>query len=183
MNRLIDRRTLAPVCASLILLLCTFNLSCSSNPCAPVFQALEKLKGRTFHSFVSYDLSNSSESIANNNEGIQVGGISYWKDHGKWSIIDSDDRKFNSDRIKFAASISCRLEDAEFLDGEGADHYVTHGTWKDDVNTDVHGQFWVSQSTGLIMRANFKFNAGGLVRGTASLRWEYANVSAPIVSK
>lgn len=181
MNPLIDRRALAPVCAAFTLLLCTSNLSCSSNPCAPVFHAIENLRGKTFHSFVSGERSDSTESEATSNEGIQVDGTAYWKDHGKWAIIGSSDREFSSEQAKAASNISCRLEDAEFIDGESADHYITHGAWQDDV--DVRGQFWVSKSTGLILRANYKFNAAGLASGNQSFRYEYTNFTAPIISK
>ncbi len=56
MNPFIDRRALAPVCASLILLLCTFNLSCSSSPCAPVFHAFEKTKAHPISQFYNHGM-------------------------------------------------------------------------------------------------------------------------------
>ncbi len=36
------------------------------------------------------------------------------------------------EKLRATANISCRLEGTEFIDGESADHYVTHGTWKDE---------------------------------------------------
>src|SRR5579862_9101305 len=126
MNRSIDRLTLSPVCASLILLLCTFNLSCSSSPCAPVFHAVEKLNSIAFHSFGSIERTDGS---AGSGESIHIDGALYVEDHGKWTMVGApnEGRKSVGDEFKAATSTSCHLEGTEFIDGESADYFVTEG--------------------------------------------------------
>jgi len=179
MNSFIDRRALAPVCASLILLLCTFNLSCSSNPCSPVFSAAAKLKSTNFHSFGSAEEPDGSEITT---ENILINGTAYTTDHGNWIVNDSHDEGIDGvlSRFKTSANISCRLENTEVIDGENTDHYVTEGKWR-EIN--VHGQYWVSKNTGLLLRAKFKSDAGHGVKSGVSIRYEYTNITAPIVSK
>ena len=178
MNPLIHRCALPPICASLILLLCTFNLSCSSSPCAPVFRAFEKTRRTPLHSFITMEWPDGRETSA---DYIAIDGTTYYKPNGKW--ITANTAALELEKLRATANISCQLEGTEFIDGESADYYVTHGTWKDDVSLDVHARYWISKSAGLPLRFITTTDAGKLAHASTSTRFEYFNITAPIISK
>lgn len=177
MNPSIDRRALAPVCSSLILLLCTFNLSCSSNPCAPVLSAVKRLREVPNHYVASYWVADGRED---NSEGMEIDGFSYIRDGGDWTIDESRTATRTQMQVfQFASKGSCHLERSELVDGEAAYYYVLEGK-QNGLKVDI--EVWLSKATGLMTRVNLRMQ-GGVYDGHGTFRYDYANISAPIVSK
>lgn len=74
---------------------------------------------------------------------------------------------------------TCRLEHSDFVDGKAMDYYVLKGE-QNGLKVDM--QVWLSKATGLMTRVNIRMQ-GGVYDGHGTFRYDYTDVTAPIVSK
>jgi hypothetical protein len=155
-------------------------LASAQNDCKIVLDAGEKLTATPHHGYSTMTIP-SAGGEPTDREDIYLNGVIYLRSGGKWiksPLTVQQMQKQEQENRQNTKNSSCRHLRDEAIKGEAAGLYSAH--FETDV-TKSDSQVWISKSTGLILRQEGDFYSGD-DKSHISVRYEYANVSAPNVS-
>ncbi len=172
------------------LLAALIAVACGSAPlaraqadCKVVFDASYKLRVTPHHGYTSHVTQvRNGQQVTDVLEDISVGGFMYIKVHGNWRKSPMNVQellKQDEENRKNARNVSCHHLRDEAVNGEAAGVYSAHAE-TDNVKSD--STVWISKSRGVILRQEEDVDVDGN-KSHMSLRFDYANISAPAVSR
>ena len=162
----------------------TVNVAAQDSGCKLMFDALDKLTSTPNHFYATE--TGGAKNKPTNSEGILASGIRYIKVDGKWMKSPMSSQEVREQEQKNRQDVknnySCRYMRDEFLHGESAAVFSAHQK-NGDFTTDA--QIWISKSKGLVLREEEDMDVGGGASGKShlSIRYEYSNVQAPLISQ
>ncbi len=145
----------------------------TSPVCKPLFDAMIKVATTPHHA------TSTETGRATVSETITVGGAIYLKAAGAWKKSPMTPQAMvqqEQDNIKNAKSYTCKPLPDDRVDGAPAAVYTAH-TETDFGATDA--KVWISKATGLPLRS--EEDLGGDGKRHISVKYDYANISVPIV--
>jgi hypothetical protein len=155
-------------------------LASAQNDCKIVFDASDKLTVTPHHGY-STTTRPANGGKPTDGEDISLNGTVYVLIRGKWiksPMTVQDMQKQQQENRKNARNLSCHHTRDESVKGEAAAVYSAHAD-NDDIKSDTI--VWISRSSGLILRQEEDIDTGD-TKSHISVRYEYANVSAPAVT-
>jgi hypothetical protein len=147
-----------------------------SSECQAVSSAMLRVTTTPHHAV------GTSSKLREATESIMVGDTNYFKYHGVWKrsrLSPKDNLEQEQDNIKSAKVYTCRRLPDEVLDGASVAVYAAHSETPDVGKTDA--KVWLSKTTGLPVRTESDIDAGAGTGQHLSVRYDYANIKAPIV--
>ena len=156
--------------------------------CQPVLDAMSKVLATPTHIYrttTPASVSGSKSGQGVHSEVIYVNGASYTKIGGTWrrgAVSVEQVRKLEQDNIR-NSNYRCRYIRDESVDGEPA---ALYGLKSEREGATSDGQMWISKSRGLPLKHEFDLDSGaGPDKAHPnsqhhSVRYEYANVQAPV---
>ena len=155
----------------------SFAVSVVDPACKPVLDATHKTLDTPNHMYTDRLGANAKKMTG---EMITINGDRYLMMNGKWTksrMTVAATKEQEEENIKNAKVLSCKRTGDDMVGGEAATVYTEH-TENEDTKSD--GKIWVSKSRGLILKEEIDLDTGDSSKEHMTLRYEYANVKAPI---
>jgi len=153
----------------------------AQNECKVLFDAADKLTATPHHGYQTSTVQ-AKGAKQETGEDIFVGGAIYVLIHGKWrkSPTTVEQRKnMERENRQNARNVSCRYLRDEAVNGEAAKVFQAHS---ETPELKADSVVWIAKGTGLILRQEEDVDSGEGDRSHVSVRYEYRNVSAPVIS-
>ena len=155
----------------------SFAVSVVDPACKPVLDATHKTLDTPNHMYTDRLGANAKKMTG---EMITINGDRYLMMNGKWTksrMTVAATKEQEEENIKNAKVLSCKRTGDDMVGGEAATVYTEH-TENEDTKSD--GKIWVSKSRGLILKEEIDLDTGDSSKVHMTLRYEYANVKAPM---
>ncbi|MGH9503161.1 MAG: hypothetical protein ACRD20_09955 [Terriglobales bacterium] len=158
-------------------------LARAQSDCKVVFDATDKLMATPHHGYSNHVTQpKNGKPITSTGEDISVGGVIYVKVSGAWRkspMTVQDWLKQQQENRKDSRNVSCRHLRDEAVNGEAAGVYSAHAE-TEYLKSDA--TVWISKSRGVILHQDSDADMDG-DKSHSSIRYEYANISPPAVSR
>jgi hypothetical protein len=146
--------------------------------CQPLFDA-QKKEIMTPHHAYSTETAVGRGGKGTQGEVISTGGQSYILYYGKWRRSPMSPQRYLDqikENIASARKIECHQVGSESVSGVPATVYTSHNEGGAGIADAKH---WVATGTGMLLRTEEDLDTGGGAKRHISIRYDYANVTAP----
>lgn len=169
--------SLPGLAATVVALLCL--TAHASNPCQPVFNALDKVMMTPRHTYSTITLA-FAHAQPRASETIVANGKVYIRGNGKWrpGLTSLQDMQLQQKERRRHATEACQFMLNELVDTEAA---AVFSIQTESENSKEDGQLWISKSTGLPLRDEQHIEVGGTAgMEHISTQFEYVNIQPPM---
>ncbi|MGH9544108.1 MAG: hypothetical protein ACRD23_02725 [Terriglobales bacterium] len=172
------------ILAVLIAVVCgSASFARAQSGCKVLFDASDKLIMTPHHGYTNHVTQmKNGKQISSAGEDVSVGGVIYVKVEDAWRkspMTVPDWLKQEHENRENSKNVSCQHLRDEGVNGEAAGVYTVHAE-TEDLKSD--GTVWISRSRGVILRQDYDADMDG-DKSHTTIRYEYANISPPAVSR
>lgn len=177
-------RRIAPVFTLLMLATIWSPAEAQNIPaaCQPMIDAQRKVITTPHHVYSTEPPAHPGDK-EKTSEVISAGGVTYVLLNGTWRrrpMTTAAALAQMDENLKNTKTFSCQRAGDGFAGGVPAAVYTAH-TENEDVKTDV--RIWIAKGSGLVLRVDDDVDTGGGSKNHISVRYDYANVTAPAGAK
>lgn len=154
--------------------LCAVPFAHSQAECKAFFDGSDKLVTTAHHTYMNRTQGKGPAKVS---ESIVVNGTSYIQIQGKWVKSLMNPQAMHEQELENRKNnkVSCKHVRDEAVSGEPATVVSSHAESEDGKED---ATIWISKSSGLLLRQEIDLGPENHI----SMRYEYANVTAPKIS-